>query len=116
MRTLIERGHVYASRPPLYRIKRKGEILYLKNDDELERYRQTHDMAGTDLSRFKGLGEMNPQQLAETVLDPRTRDVVRVTIEDAEAAARTVEALMGEDVEGRKNFLFNELQLADKMI
>jgi hypothetical protein len=116
MRTLIERGHLYVSRPPLFRIKKRNDIIYLKNDDELERYRQTHDMSGTDLSRFKGLGEMNPQQLAETVLDPRTRDVVRVTIQDAEKASRTVEMLMGSDVDGRKDFLFNELALADGVI
>jgi len=116
MKTLIERGHVYVTRPPLFRIRKKNESLYLKNEEELERYRQTHDMSGAEIMRFKGLGEMNPNQLAETVLDPKTRDVCQVTIEDAVEAARAIEYLMGNDMEGRKNFLFNELNLADEMI
>jgi DNA gyrase subunit B len=116
MRTLIEEGHVYISLPPLFRLRKGSKSIYLKDDEELDRFKEKNDMSSYEVSRFKGLGEMNPAQLAETVMNPSTRSIVQITIEDAIEANKTIEALMGDDIEGRKNFLFKELALSDELI
>ncbi|TRZ48199.1 MAG: DNA topoisomerase IV subunit B, partial [Dehalococcoidia bacterium] len=110
MRTLIERGHVLVACPPLYRLSKGKKIFYLKDNDELEEYFKTHKKEGYTVNRFKGLGEMNPDQLAETVLNPKTRKLIQISIDDAENAKDTVEALFGKDVAARKKFLFRDLK------
>jgi len=110
MRTLIERGHVYVAKPPLYKIRKGKGLIYLQDDEALEEYRKKHKDV-TEIGRFKGLGEMNPEQLAETVLNPATRSLVRISVEDAEQTAKTIENLFGKDVMGRKKFLFKDLNL-----
>ena len=112
MRTLIERGHVKVAQPPLYRVRKGKKTYYFHDDEELEDFRSRYKNDSMEIGRFKGLGEMNPDQLAETVLDPKTRSLVQISVEDAEQASKTVEHLFGKDVEGRKKFLFKELNLS----
>lgn len=116
MRTLIEQGYVYVAEPPLFRVRRGKESVYLRDDEEIDLYREKHKNEKFEVTRFKGLGEMNPKQLAETVLDPVNRNVMKVTMEDAAEAARTVDALMGANIVGRKQFLFKDLALSDTVL
>ena len=112
MRTLIERGHIKVAQPPLYRVRRGKKTIYLHDDEELEEYKSKYKKDDNiEVGRFKGLGEMNPEQLAETVLNPATRSLVQISVDDAEQAAKTIDALFGKEVEGRKKFLFKDLNL-----
>jgi DNA gyrase subunit B len=111
MRTLIERGHIKVAQPPLYKVRRSKKTYYIQDDEELEEMRKKYKSDNLEISRFKGLGEMNPEQLAETVLNPSTRSLVQIGIEDAEQAARTIDELFGKDVEGRRKFLSKDLNL-----
>ncbi len=105
MPELIQEGHVYIAMPPLYKaIPSKGKEEYLYDDAALEKYRKTHKGSFT-LQRYKGLGEMDAQQLWETTLDPETRLLKRVNIEDPILASDTTELLMGADVAPRKAFI-----------
>ncbi len=113
MPELIFEGHVYIALPPLYKvIPSKGEEEYLYDDDALDRYRRTHKGAFT-LQRYKGLGEMDAQQLWETTLDPERRVLKRVTIEDAHMASGVTEMLMGTDVPPRKAFIYEHANEAE---
>ncbi len=106
MPELIQEGHVYIAMPPLYKtIPSKGEGEYLYDDAALERYRKTHKEKFT-LQRYKGLGEMDAEQLWETTLNPETRILKRVEIEDARMASDVTEMLMGNDVGPRKEFIY----------
>ena len=106
MPELIYEGHIYIAMPPLYKaMPSKGEEEYLYDDKALERYRKKHHGAFT-LQRYKGLGEMDAQQLWETTLDPDTRILKQVEIEDARMASEVTELLMGVDVSPRKTFIY----------
>lgn len=106
MPELIYEGHVYIAMPPLYKaMPAKGEEEYLYDDKALEKYRKTHKGAFT-LQRYKGLGEMDAQQLWETTLDPETRYLKMVEIEDARMASEVTEMLMGTEVAPRKSFIY----------
>lgn len=110
MPELIYEGHVYIAMPPLYKaIPAKGKEEYLYDDKALEKYRKTHKGSFT-LQRYKGLGEMDAQQLWETTLDPKTRILKRVEIEDARMASEVTEVLMGTDVPPRKAFIYRHAQ------
>ncbi|MCH5260159.1 MAG: DNA gyrase subunit B [Lachnospiraceae bacterium] len=113
MPELIYEGHVYIAMPPLYKaMPAKGEEEYLYDDKALEKYRKTHKGTFT-LQRYKGLGEMDAQQLWETTLDPDTRLLKQVEIEDARMASEMTELLMGTDVSPRKIFIYkNALEAA----
>lgn len=107
MPELIFEGHVYIAMPPLYKaMPKKGEEEYLYDDAALERYRKTHDGSFT-LQRYKGLGEMDAQQLWETTLDPKTRILKLVEIEDARMASTVTEMLMGTEVPPRRAFIYD---------
>ncbi len=107
MPELIYEGHVYIAMPPLYKaMPAKGEEEYLYDDKALERYRKRHKGAFT-LQRYKGLGEMDAQQLWETTLDPETRLLKLVEIEDARMASEVTEMLMGTEVPPRKAFIYD---------
>ena len=106
MPELIQEGHVYLATPPLYKVvPKRGRGEYLYDDRALEKYRKTHKEGSFTLQRYKGLGEMDPQQLWETTLDPETRILKRVEIEDAQMAAHVTEMLMGTDVTVRRDFI-----------
>ena len=107
MPELIYEGHVYIAMPPLYKaIPQKGEEEYLYDDKALEKYRKTHTGNFT-LQRYKGLGEMDAEQLWETTLDPQRRMLKLVTIEDAKSASETTELLMGLEVPPRRTFIYD---------
>ncbi|MCU6748814.1 DNA gyrase subunit B [Faecalicatena acetigenes] len=113
MPELIYEGHVYIAMPPLYKtMPKKGEEEYLYDDKALERYRKTHD-GGFTLQRYKGLGEMDAQQLWETTLDPERRLLKLVEIEDARMASSVTEMLMGTEVPPRKAFIYENATEAE---
>ncbi|ABQ46123.1 DNA gyrase subunit B [Thermotoga petrophila RKU-1] len=105
MRPLIEQGRVYIALPPLYRIKAGREEFYVYSDQELAEYKEKLQGKRIEIQRYKGLGEMNPEQLWETTMNPETRKIIRVTIEDAEEADRLFEILMGNDPSSRREFI-----------
>ena len=104
---LIEKGHVYIACPPLYSVKYKGKVTWLLDDEARQQFIKAHsDAEGLEFKRFKGLGEMNPKELRETVFDPARRTLKRVTIEDGVLAARLVAELMEDkNAEARRSFL-----------
>ncbi len=113
MPELIYEGHVYIAMPPLYKaMPKKGEEEYLYDDKALERYRKTHDGPFT-LQRYKGLGEMDAQQLWETTLNPETRLLKLVEIEDARMASSVTEMLMGTEVPPRRTFIYENATEAE---
>lgn len=101
---LLEKGYIYAAVPPLYKITQGTKIQYLKDDAALEKFRKTNTK-NFELGRMKGLGEMDPDEMAETVMNPETRTLKQITMDDAEAAARVFINLMGESVDPRKKFI-----------
>ena len=108
MPELIYEGHVYVAMPPLYKvIPGKGEEEYLYDDAALEKYRKAHKGSNFTLQRYKGLGEMDAEQLWETTLDPERRLLKLVEIEDARMASEMTELLMGTDVPPRKAFIYD---------
>ena len=104
---LIEKGHVYIACPPLYSVKYKGKVTWLLDDEARQQFIKAHsDAEGLEFKRFRGLGEMNPKELRETVFDPARRTLKRVTIEDGVLAARLVAELMEDkNAEARRSFL-----------
>ena len=113
MPELIYNGHVFIAMPPLYKvIPSRGQEQYLYDDKELDRYRKTHT-GEFRLQRYKGLGEMDPEQLWETTLDPEHRVLKRVEIEDARMASEVTEMLMGSDVPPRRKFIYDHAEEAE---
>ena len=103
MRGLIEAGYVYVAQPPLYRVKVGSKVHYLKDDVALQEFREDHPKVNP--TRFKGLGEMNANELWDTTMNPATRTLVRVELEDAARAEEIFSTLMGDDVAERKAFI-----------
>lgn len=104
---LIDRGHVYIACPPLFSVKHKGKVIWLLDDDARLQFMRSHtDINNLEFKRFKGLGEMNPKELRDTVFDPQRRTLKRVAMEDAVLASRLVAELMEDDnAEARRSFL-----------
>ena len=120
MPELINQGHVYIATPPLYRAeikkgtksKSKGEFQYLYDDKALEKYRKEHAAGSFTLQRYKGLGEMDPDQLWETTLDPETRILAQISISDTVEADDVTTTLMSSSVPPRRQFIMEEAKYA----
>ena len=105
MTPLVEHGHLYIAQPPLYKVKIGREEQYVYDDHALDDLRKKNKNGKFELQRYKGLGEMNPEQLWETTMNPENRTLLQVTVEDAAEADRTFDMLMGNEVPPRKRFI-----------
>jgi len=105
MRDLIDRGYMYIAQPPLYKLKHGKKEQYVYSDEEKERVLKTFPITGVNIQRYKGLGEMNPEQLWRTTMDPEVRTLLQVTLDDAAEADHIFAILMGTDIEPRREFI-----------
>ena len=106
MRPLVENGNVFLAQPPLYKLSRKGmKDVYCYTDEQLENHLQELGRDGMNIQRYKGLGEINPEQLWETTMNPATRTLVQVTMDDAIKADEIFTVLMGDDIGPRREFI-----------
>ena len=115
MKPLIEHGHVYIAQPPLYLIRKGKKHWYTYSDDELAKKLDEVGRDGVTVQRYKGLGEMNPEQLWETTMDPEGRTMLRVEMEDAEEADELFTILMGDKVEPRRQFIEENAKLVKNL-
>ena len=115
MRPLLERGYVYAAMPPLFKAKKGKEEKYFLNEEELNLFLGTENRENANVQRFKGLGEMNAEQLFDTTMNPVDRIMKQINVDDAVAADQMFTLLMGEEVEPRKNFIFENAKFAKNL-
>ncbi|MGB1013665.1 MAG: DNA gyrase/topoisomerase IV subunit B [Nannocystaceae bacterium] len=113
MRPLIEAGYVYIAQPPLYRLNIGKEVLWASDDEHLQQLLKSKTRGKPEIQRFKGLGEMMPATLRETTLDPKTRQLIQVTIGDELATDRTISSLMGKDASARYGFIMERAAEAE---
>jgi DNA gyrase subunit B len=114
LRTLIEEGHIYIAQPPLFKISKGNNVKYAYSESELEDFKLEFGDR-FNIQRYKGLGEMNPEQLWETTMDPEVRTLIKVNVEDAMEADMVFEMLMGDEVEPRRNFITENAQFVKNL-
>ena len=115
MQPLIENGYIYVAKPPLYKAQTGKMVRYCYSDQELEDVKKEFPGKKLDIQRYKGLGEMDAEQLWDTTMDPSTRTLVQVHLDDAVIATQTFEMLMGEEVEPRKKFIQENAHFASNI-
>ena len=115
MRPLIEGGHVYLAQPPLYKVYKGKNLRYAFSEEEKEKWVQELGVSGVQSERYKGLGEMDPEQLWETTMNPETRTLLKVTVEDAIACDETFSILMGDMVEPRREFITKNAKFVENL-
>ena len=115
MRPLIEQGHIYLAQPPLYKIHKGKTMRYAFSDEERDRCIEELGTKGVESERYKGLGEMDPEQLWETTMDPESRTLLKVTVEDAIACDEIFSVLMGDMVEPRREFITKNAKFAENL-
>ncbi len=115
MRRLIEEGHIYLAQPPLYKVHKGKQLRYAFSDAERDKYIEELGGVGVEAERYKGLGEMDPEQLWETTMDPERRTLLKVTVEDAIKCDEMFSILMGDMVEPRRDFIFKNAKFVENL-